>query len=235
MTKDDLSLRKKQIEEMITFSNQSYFFDGKRLPIESNNIVEIFHEYDCVTEYGNDINKKPYVNNKIDLKKGILLTQKPLYSNLFHSKDVEQLIREYLEKDLQYKFLTFKWKADCDINFQIAKELNFENNIITALINEYNKQYSFCYKIPLTFFRSFWMSWGIDEIEIIDDEKELSSNIQKLKPEVWIYSKTLDFKNDELFISGLYEMFIFHGIDISLNDIKNNPLDAIKQFNLLKY
>lgn len=224
MTKDDLSLRENQIKEMITFSNQAYFFNGERLPIESNDIIEIFHEYNCVTEYGTDINKKPYVNNKIDFKKmGVLLTKKP-----FYSEDEEQFIRDwvYPKKDLQYKFLTFNWKTDCDINFKIAKELNVENNIITALINEHNNQYSFYYQIPLTFFKPFWMSWGIDETEIKNEG---------LKPEVWLYSKTLDFKNDELFAYGLYEMFIFHGIDIPLNDIKNNPLDSIKQFNLLKY
>lgn len=223
--KNDILLSKiKQIKKMISFSNQSYFFNGERLPIEPDNIVEIFHEYDCVTEYGADINKKPYVNNKIDFKKmNILLTKKP-----FHSEDVEQFIRDWVppKKDLQYKFLTFNWKTDCDINFQIAKELNFENNIITALINEYNNQYFFYYQIPLTFFRPFWMSWFIDETEIKNEG---------LKPEVWLYSKTLDFKNDELFAYGLQDMFLSHNIEIAIHDIRNNTLDAIKQFKLLKY
>jgi hypothetical protein len=221
MTKDDLSLRKKQIKEMITFSNQSYFFNSERLPIESNNIVEIFHQYNSISEEGHNISQKPYVNHKLELRN---LTKRIINMSItFEAYDFS-----YERKDLQYKFLSFTFKSNCNTNLQIAKELNFEQNYITALINECNEEYSFYYQIPLNFFSYFF--WAHEEIDI-----ENHTSTTRIVPDVWLYSKTLDFKNDELFAYGLYEMFLSHNIEIAINDIRNNTLDAIKQFKLLKY
>lgn len=124
-------------------------------------------------------------------------------------------ISELYYDDLRYPIASFNVKYEYPINKKIAEALNFHNNPITAVINQNDKKYDFYYYIPLTFIDL----WG---------------NLHK-NPESWIASRTLDFKNDNLFLKSISIMLWQFRIVRTIEEIKNDPLETINYLNLLKY
>lgn len=213
------TLEIKKIKNTIYYADGSFWFKNKEIPIyHENPILErnevefkniYFNDDLFITDEGRNIQQFPYHCNDI---------YRSYLSNFGAGSMVLPSLNPIYElyyDDLRFPIASFNVKYECPINKQIAEALNFHNNQITVVINQNDKKYDFYYYIPLTFIDR----WG---------------NLHK-NPESWIASRTLDFKNDNLFLKSISIMFLPFRIVKTIEEIKNDPIEAINYLKLLKY